>query len=97
MKINVGFAIYTDVVEFEPFLGEKISKYKKAFDKWYYEIGEIGGIKIKQQRADLPYKYFNTQVILDWMLEVAPNCNAHIVEARIPLGQEDNSLPGLYF
>ena len=33
MKINVGFAIYTDVVEFEPFLGEKISKYKKAFDK----------------------------------------------------------------
>ena len=97
MKINVGFAVFTDVVEFEPFMGTDMDKYMEAFNEWYYEHTEVCGVGVLKQKSTLPYKYFNTQVILDWMNEVAPSCNAHIIEANIPFGQEDKSLPGMCF
>lgn len=97
MRINVTFGLFYDIVEFKPFLGKRISKYKKAFDRWYYERDEIGGIGIMRQRSTLPYKYLDTNVIIDWMLEMAPDCEAHILKSHIPIEERDNSLPGLCF
>ena len=37
MKVNIDFAQYVAVIEFEPFLGEDIKKYQKAFEKWYFQ------------------------------------------------------------
>lgn len=97
MKINVGFGLFIDVVEFKPFLGTDIDKYMTEFSNWYYEHTEVYGVGVLKQRSTLPYKYLDTQVILDWMLEMAPDCDAHIVESDIPCEQKDKSLPGMYF
>lgn len=97
MKINIGFGLFIHVVEFNPFLGANIDKYITEFNNWYYEYTEVYGVGVLKQRSTLPYKYLNTKVILDWMNEVAPDSNAHIIQENIPLGQEDTSLPYMYF
>lgn len=57
------------LIEFEPFMGEDIKKYQKAFEKWYYEAETemINGKKYTcyVQRKDLPYKYFDLEPIFD--------------------------------
>lgn len=97
MKINVGFGLYVYVVEFKPFLGENIDDYINAFDNWYYEPDIVYGVNILKQKETLPYKYLDIQVVLDWMLETAPDCEAHIVEYRVPCEKKDKSLPIMYF
>ena len=97
MKVNVGFAVYIDVIEFKEFMGKNIDKYKKAFEDWYYEEVIKYGFPVLQQRSDLTYKYFNTDVVIDWMNEVAPECNARIIQHKIEPGKEDTSLPYMCF
>lgn len=97
MKINVDFAVCVDVIEFEEFMGKDINKYKKNFENWYFEVVEKFGIPVRQQRSTLKYKYFNSQPIVDWMNEVAPGCNARIIAKDVIPGQEDTSLPYMYF
>lgn len=94
MKVNIGFAQYVATIEFKPFLGENIEKYQEAFEDWYYEEVEEG---VRQQRSDLNYEVFDTQVIIDWMLEVAPRCDAKIIEPFLKVGEEDESLPYMCF
>ncbi len=97
MKANVAFGgLILDVIEFEPFWGTDIEKYTLGFNNWYYEHTVKYGIGVLQQRSDLPYKSLNSQVILDWMYEVAPDCNAKLIARNIKLGKEDTSLPYMY-
>ena len=99
MKINVGFAVFIDVIEFEPFLGENIQNYIEAFDKWYFEDSDISGIVTHhaKEKHIKRFKYFDGNVIIAWMNEVAPKCNARIVQYHIPPEQEDLTLPSMYF
>ena len=97
MKANVDLGgLLLDVIEFEPFLGADIEKYTLGFNNWYYEHTVEYGIGVLQQRSDLPYKSLSTQVVLDWMYEVAPECNAKLIATDIKLGEEDTSLPYMY-
>lgn len=97
MKVNIGFAQYVATIEFKPFLGDDIEKYREAFEKWYFEEEKTEeGIVIKE-RSDLHYDCFNTQVIIDWLLEVSPKCGAKIIEPFLKSGQEDKSLPYMCF
>lgn len=97
MKINAGFAIYVDVIEFEPFMGADINDYKEAFEKWYFENVDINGIPVLKKKAILSVDGLNGKAIVSWMNEVAPGCNARIVQYHIPPEQEDPTLPGMYF
>lgn len=97
MKINAGFAVYVDVIEFEPFMGENIDDYKKAFEEWYFEEIEYGGMLVLEKKANLKIDGLNGNAIVTWMNEVAPGCNAKIIKYHIPPEQEDTSLPGMYF
>lgn len=97
MRINAGFAVYVDVIEFEPFMGENIDDYKKAFEEWYFEEVDFNGILILQQKANLNVDGLNGNAIVTWMNEVAPGCNAKIVQYHIPHEKEDTTLPGMYF
>ena len=97
MKANVDLGgLLLDVIEFEPFLGADIEKYTLGFNNWYYEHTVEYGIGVLQQRSDLPYKSLSTQVVLDWMYEVSPGCNAKLIARDIKLGEEDTSLPYMY-
>lgn len=97
MKANVDLGgLLLDVIEFEPFLGTDIEKYTLGFNNWYYEHTVEYGIGVLQQRSDLPYKSLSTQVVLDWMYEVAPGCNARLIARDIKLGEEDTNLPYMY-
>lgn len=98
MKVNIDFASYIDVIEFEAFLGDDIEKYKEAFNSWYYEEkpSEHGG-KILVQRNNLKYEVFDVNVILDWIKEVAPNANVHLIKCGLVPGTEDKDLPTMYF
>ncbi len=97
MKFNAGFAVFVDVIEFKPFMGENIDKYKEKFEQWYYEDTITNGFPIRKQRSDLPFKYFDGNVIVYWLNEIAPNCGAKIVQLHISPEEEDKSLPGMYF
>ncbi len=97
MKVNIGFAQYVSTIEFKPFLGDDIEKYIEAFEEWYYEeIVEEDG-SLLQQRSDLSYDCFDTQVIIDWLLEADPTCEAKIIEPFLRPGEEDESLPYMCF
>lgn len=95
MKVNIDFAQYIAVIEFEPFLGDDLNEYKKAFEKWYFIVNKKG-IIIKQN-PKLQYKYFDAQVIIDWLKIVSPKCKARIIEPFLKIGEEDKSLPYMYF
>lgn len=101
MKIIVDFAQSWYLLEFEPFLGKRASKYQKAFEKWYYEEYSeiIDGKRLigRRKRSDLAYEYFDINPIIDWMKEVSPNSNPKVIGHYI-LGEEyDKKLPTLYF
>lgn len=97
-KVNIDFASYIDVIEFEPFLGEDIDKYQEAFNSWYYEEEPSGfGGTVFKQRSDLKYKIFDVNVIIDWIKEVAPNSNVKILQRELEPGKEDKRLPSMYF
>ena len=98
MRVNVDFASYIDVIEFDPFLGENIDDYKKAFELWYYEerCSENVG-KVLMQRSNLKYEIFDINVIIDWIKEVAPNSNVHIIKCGLEQGTEDDTLPKMCF
>ena len=97
MRANVALGgLFIDVIEFEPFLGSDIEKYTLGFNNWYYEHTEIYGMGVLQQRSSLPYKSLSTQVVIDWMHEVSPDCNAKLIAKNIKLGEEDKSLPYMY-
>ena len=95
MKINVDFAICVDVIEFEDFMGKDIDKYKESFENWYFDEIVIDNIPVYHHQ--LKYKYFNAEPIVDWMNEVAPGCNARIIAKDVMPGEEDISLPYMYF
>lgn len=101
MKINVCYPELVDEIEFEPFLGKNIKKYKQAFDEWYYdEVVEYSGRK--KHVGYFPKKrfdniYFDTNVIITWIKEVAPQANPRIIRSDIPAGQEDKTLPCMAF
>ena len=93
MKVVIDFAFDASIIEFTPFLGENIEKYIKAFEDWYYEIEKYG----RRPRSDLKYEYFNVDVIIDWIKEVAPEANPRILVRRIKPDEVDPELPGMYF
>lgn len=92
MKVNIDFAQYVAVIEFEPFLGEDINEYKKEFENWYFIKS---GRRIKQN-PKLHYKCFDAQVIIDWLKIASPKSRARIVEPFLNVGEEDKSLPYMY-
>lgn len=93
MKVNIDFAQYVAMIEFKPFLGENIQEYQKAFEKWYFTDGKHTKVRPEHQH----YKCFDTQVIIDWLNEVSPGCKAKIIEPYLLVGNEDKSLPYMYF
>ena len=95
MRINVNFAVSTDVIEFKPFMGLDINKYKEAFERWYFKEELVNEVPIYVNQVN--YKYFDAKPIVDWLNMVAPNCNARIVQYNIPPEEEDKTLPGMYF
>ena len=95
MKVNVGFAIFVTIIEFDEFMGKDVDKYKEEFEKWYFEERLVNGLPVYPHQ--LKYKYFNAEPIVDWMNEVAPGCNARILEKDIKPGEEDKSLPYMCF
>lgn len=101
MKIIVDFTQDLYLVEFEPFLGTNIERYQEEFDKWYYEeeseIVEGKKMTVFKQRSDLNYKYFDINVITDWMKEVAPNSNPKVIQSYVRGQKYDKSLPKLNF
>lgn len=84
MKINIGFAVYVDVIEFKPFIGEDIQVYQNAFLDYY----------CRNWNENM---YMNTETIVKWMLKRDPNCRAKILEKGIKPGNEDTSLPYMCF
>lgn len=97
MKVNIGRSVSIDVIEFEPFLGDDIEKYKTEFEKWYFELIHIGNLPYGVQRSSLKYKNLDGIPIVDWMNEVAPGCNARIIAKNLFPGQEDKNLPYMCF
>lgn len=97
MKINVGQTRSIDVIEFEPFLGEDIKRYEDEFLKWYFELVHIGHFPCYVKKASLPYKDADGEAVVDWMNEVAPGCNAKILQKNLWPGQEDKTLPYMVF
>lgn len=95
MKVNIDFAQYVSTIEFEPFLGDNIEKYKEAFESWYYILNKKG--KIIKVNPELNYDCFDAKVIIDWLKIASPNCKAKIIEPFLKSGEEDKSLPYLYF
>lgn len=84
MKLVVDFAISWYLIEFEPFLGTKASRYQKEFEKWYYEehseIIEGKRLTCMRKRSDLPYNVFDIIPIIDWINEVASNANPRVLK-----------------
>lgn len=95
MKVNIDFAQYIAVIEFEPFLGDDIKAYQKAFNSWFFIVNKKG--TIIKQNPNLNYDYFDAQVIIDWLKTASPKCKARIVEPFLNVGEEDKSLPYMYF
>ena len=98
MNVNISFALYIDVIEFDAFLGDNIEEYQRAFDSWYYEAetSGYGGIVLKQ-RSELKYKILDVNVIIDWINEVSSNANVCILARGLTPGTEDPNLPTLCF
>lgn len=93
MKVNIDFAEYIAVIEFEPFLGEDIDEYKKELEKWYF----IKKGRRIIQNPKLHYDRFDAQVIIDWLKIASPKCRARIVEPFLNVGEEDATLPYMCF
>ena len=93
MKVNVGYSGFIDVIEFEPFLGEDMEKYKDEFAKWFFELVYIGHLPYYVKKASLHYKDIDGEAVVDWMNETAPGCNAKILQKKLFSWQEDKSLP----
>ena len=97
MKVVIDFATYASIIEFIPFLGDSIEAYRKAFEEWYYEeVPFLGGIN-RRQRSDLGYDVFDTNVIIDWIKEVAPEANPVVLVEEMNPEDVDPNLPGMYF
>ena len=101
MKVNIDFASYIDVIEFEPFLKGSIDVYQKSFEEWYYEEYSevINGKKLvcMRQRSTLPYEYFGVDVIIDWINEIAPTSNPKVLKRNLSRKEYDKSLPSMCF
>ena len=95
LKVIVDFATYGSLIEFDPFLGDDIELYQKAFEEWYYE--ESQGGRLLRQRSDLKYTTFGVDVIIDWIKEVSPNSNPVVLERLIEFPNIDRNIPALYF
>ena len=95
MKVNIDFAVCVVVIEFKEFMGKDIDKYKESFEKWYFEEILVNDIPVYHHQ--LKYQYFNAEPIVDWMNEVSPGCNAKIIADNLKPGEEDTSLPYMYF
>ena len=95
MKVNIDFAQYICVIEFEPFLGEDIKEYKKAFEVWYLKKKKNGcNVKVRPEHN---YKVFDAQVIIDWLKIASPKCKARVIEPFLDIGEEDKDLPYMCF
>lgn len=97
LKVNIDFAQYISTIEFEPFLGDNIEEYQKAFEEWFYEKVETKTGTLIQMRSKFNYKYLNAQVIIDWINEVSSNSNPKIIAEFIEVGHEDPTLPIMCF
>lgn len=95
MKVNVNFGVSIYVIEFNEFMGKDINQYKEIFEKWYFDQILVDDIPVYHHQSK--YKYFNAEPIVDWMNEVAPGCNARIIAEDLNPGDEDTSLPYMYF
>ena len=84
MKMNLGFAIYIDEIEFKAFLGPKAERYQEYFYKWFHE----------NWNDDLQ---MNSETVIKWMLSISPTCNAKIKRKNIKPGDENTSLQYMYF
>ena len=82
MKVNMDFAQYITVIEFEPFLGEDINKYQKEFEKWY--LKRVRNIKYKSKQDN---NIFDAKLVVKWLKIVSPNCKAKIVEPFLIVGE----------
>lgn len=97
MKVNIGFAQYVALIEFEPFMGDNIEEYQKAFEDWFFEIKQTETGFLRCMRSRFNYKCFDVHVIIDWIKEVAPQSNPRIIAPFIDVGEEDPTLPAMYF
>ena len=84
MKFNVGFAVYCDVVEFEPFMGEDPLAYQEAFLEYFTENYHEG-------------MYMESETFVEWLNMMCPSCHARILERKIRPGKEDPTLPLIAF
>lgn len=84
MKVNLGFAVYIDEVEFKAFLGPKAERYQECFYKWFHE----------NWNDDLQ---MNSDTVVRWMLFVSPTCNAKVTRRNMKPGEENTRLQYMYF
>ena len=92
MKVNIDFAQYIAVIEFEPFLGEDIRKYQKEFQKWYFQRERKMKYKEKLEKD-----IFDANLVVEWLKIASPNCKAKIVEPFLKIGEEDKGLSYMCF
>ena len=60
MKVNIDFAQYVAVIEFDPFLGEDIKEYQKEFEKWYFQ--RIRKMKYKPKKES---EIFDAKLVVE--------------------------------
>lgn len=101
IKMNVSFGTFVDVIEFET-LNEKeriiFDNYRSEFYEWFHvrRVPSADDPKKLIYREDI-YPNCNAVPIVIWMNEMFPNCNARIVSENLKPGEEDSSLPYMYF
>lgn len=93
MRVNLDFTLFIEVIEFEPFMGQYLEKYSSEFYEWFHYK------RFPSDKTDSGFIYkdeiynWDAVAIVDWMNEVAPECNAKIIERNIKPGDENTSLP----
>lgn len=97
MRARVEFDTYGVVIEFEPFMGEDISKYQEEFEKYFYvEIEE--NFKGKKATGYIPKKMcWGIQEIFDWMKEMSPLSNPRVISTYKRGEKYDKTLPEMSF
>ena len=93
MKVNLNFTLFIDVIEFEPFMGNYLERYVHEFYEWFH----YKRFPSNETKSGFIYKEeiysWNAIPVVDWMNEIAPECNAKIIARDIKPGQEDKNLP----
>ena len=71
---------------------KEATTYQKEFEKWYFQ--RIRKMKYKSKKEN---EIFDANLVVEWLKTASPNCKAKIVEPFLNIGEEDKSLPYMYF